>query len=109
MLFPQPAAADILQGPRDRAVPVGQPVTFQCNATAEPVHTVVWEVNGAVVTSSEKYSISVTSTLTTITVTNLEVSDMGSYTCVVMNVHGNDTASALLTVQSMFSKIVVYL
>ena len=82
----------------------GNNVTFTCNATAEPIHTVEWSFNNFTLPYDDvtKYLIDVSSddaSYGALTVFDVQLNDTGQYTCLVNNTHGNDTASAYLTVQ----------
>jgi hypothetical protein len=94
----------IVGGPRSIAVPIGQSASFSCNVTGEPTPTIVWQFGGQAIVESSKYTISTSSaadvTMSMLTVSALETSDTGTYTCYAENNHFNETASATLTVQS---------
>ena len=74
-------------------------VTFTCQATSEPVPTISWYFNDAIINVSDtsKYiimptSINTTTTDNTLTVYNLTSSDVGTYTCNATNTLGSDTS-----------------
>ena len=93
----------IVTGPRDAGVPIAQSATFSCNISAEPTPTFWWEFNGTQIIPGSKYNIVSTSdgvTVTTLTINNLMVNDNGVYSCFAENLHGNETSSASLLVQS---------
>ena len=65
-------------------------VDFNCQATGDPIPTVIWYFHDALVNKSSKYHISnkimnYTSTSNTLTVKNVESSDVGTYTCHATN------------------------
>ena len=83
----------------------GSTVSFTCQATGEPVPTISWYFNGAPVNNytDNKYDIMETKLNTTIisntlTIMNVESSDVGTYTCNATNVVSSDTSSGFLTI-----------
>ena len=82
----------------------GDNSTFSCEATGEPVPTISWYFNGAPVneTNTMKYTILMSSNATTnsstLTIMNVQSSDVGTYTCNATNVLSSDTSSGVLTV-----------
>ena len=87
----------------------GDNAYFTCQATGEPVPTISWYFNGASVDESNtiKYTISMmplnTSTISnTLTIMNVELSDVGTYTCNATNVLSIDISSGVLTVNCEF-------
>ena len=99
-----PVAPYIIDGPDDITVHVGEDAQFNCVATSEPPHTVLWlftnPVTGAFeeLPNDEKYIIVNEDATSRLTVVDVVPSDDGEYTCDVVNVYGNDTSSAILTV-----------
>ena len=90
----------------DQAINERSITSFTCQATSEPVPTIIWYYNGALVnneTNMNKYSISQssfneTTIINTLTIMNVESSDVGTYTCNATNVLSSDTSSGVLTV-----------
>ena len=89
----------------DQAQNDGDTASFTCQATGVPFPTISWYFNGALVNMSNtmKYTTSeVTLNTTTInntlTITSVESSDVGTYTCNATNVVSRDTSSGVLTV-----------
>ena len=78
--------------------------SFTCQATGEPIPTISWYFNGAPVNDANtmKYTISLMSLNNTInntlTIMNVQSSDVGTYTCNATNVVSSDTSSGVLTV-----------
>ena len=79
-------------------------VTFTCKATGDPVPTLSWYFNGAMINISDisKYNVSssingliITSLLT---IMNLQSSDAGIYICEGKNFIGSDQSFGILTV-----------
>ena len=94
-------------------------IHFKCQATGDPIPTVHWYFNEAVVNKSNKYHISNklmnhTSTRSTLTVKNVESSDVGIYTCHATNgvstalSHGVLSINGKLHVTSYISNIKIY-
>ena len=88
---------DLLQNETNR-------ITFSCQATGEPIPTISWYFNGAVVNVSDtsKYNVSSsvngTVVVSLLTITNTQSSDVGTYTCQAGNIIGIDRSSGILTV-----------
>ena len=79
--------------------------SFTCQATGQPVPTIGWYFNGALVDkfNTVKYKISTmplsaTYINNTLTIMNVESRDVGTYTCNATNVLSTDTSSGVLTV-----------
>ena len=77
--------------------------SFTCQATGEPVPTISWYFNGALLADGATHTISETSVNTTtiystLTIMSVESSDVGTYTCNATNVVSSDTSSGVLTV-----------
>ena len=66
----------------------GSNVTFSCSAMGGPQNSFTWMKDGMMVGND-----------TTLTVTDIDASSGGSYTCTVSNSAGNDSASITLYVQ----------
>ena len=69
---------------------VGGTVTFTCSAQGGPDNTYQWQRDGQDLMGE---------TDTTLTVSNISAMNGGSYTCVVSNAAGNDSATAVLYVE----------
>ena len=83
----------------------GDTTSFTCQATGEPVPTISWYFNSAPVDEANtmKYTISMmslnaTTINNTLTIMNVQSSDVGTYTCNATNVVSSDTSSGVLTV-----------
>ena len=83
----------------------GETVFFICQVTSDPISTISWYFNGDLVdvTNTMKYIISMmllntTNIINTLTITNVESSDVGTYTCTATNLISTDTSSGVLTV-----------
>ena len=83
----------------------GDSASFTCQATGEPVPTISWYFNGNPVNQANtmKYTISMmpsntTTISSTLTIMNVQSSDVGTYTCNATNVVSTDTSSGVLTV-----------
>jgi len=89
----------------DQTKKEGDTASFTCQATGEPVPTINWYFNGVPVkeTNTIKYTISMmsfntTTICNTLTIMNVESSDVGTYTCNATNVISTDISSGVLTV-----------
>jgi len=89
----------------DEAQNEGDTASFTCQATGKPVPTISWYFNGVPVDENNimKYTISMMSLNTTtisntLTIMNVEPSDVGTYTCNATNVVSRDISSGVLTV-----------
>ena len=80
--------------PEDTQTLVGRSATFTCVAEAEPTPIFQWSFEGLTITDDDKYDITTTSTVSTLTVLEISLSDDGTYTCNATNDHGSDFASA---------------
>ena len=84
------------------------PIIFSCQATGEPVPSISWYFKGVmiVVSDTSKYKISNTLNQTMIrsllTISNVQSSDVGTYTCKAENIIGIDQSSGILTVNGKF-------
>ena len=81
----------------------GDTAFFTCQATGEPVPTISWYFNGALLVDGATHTISETSVNTTtinstLTIMSVQSSDVGTYTCNATNVVSSDTSSGVLTV-----------
>lgn len=95
----------------DTAVLERENATFVCSATSEPTHTVEWLVGNTLLdVNSEKYTIKNRpgdldrEFVSTLSVSNTTLDDVGDYTCNVSNIHGSQSATAHLEVQGNSSK-----
>ena len=79
-------------------------VTFNCQATGEPVPIISWYFNDDMINVSDtsKYnltsSVNGTSVESLLTIANAQSSDVGTYTCYPKNILGTDRSSGILTV-----------
>ena len=83
----------------------GDTTPFTCQANGIPIPIIVWYYNSVPVneTNVMKYTMSVvllnTTTIgSTLTIMNVQSSDVGTYTCNATNVVSSDTSSGVLTV-----------
>ena len=94
---------DISPEVMDQTLDEGDTASFTCQATGEPVPTISWYFNGGLLVNGIEHMISVMSLNTTtisstLTIMNVQSSDVGTYTCNATNVVSSDTSSAVLTV-----------
>ena len=81
----------------------GETVSFICQVTSEPAPTIIWLLNEIIINyTKDKYDISQSSfditIINTLTIINVQSSDVGTYTCNATNVVSSDTSSGVLTV-----------
>ena len=80
----------------------GDKAKFICQATSEPISNIIqWYFNDIPINDSDKYQISTellnyTTITYTLTVMNVESSDVGTYRCNVSNGRSADTNSGVL-------------
>ena len=80
------------------------PITFSCQAIGEPVPSISWYFNSAMidVSNASKYiisnSLNGTMVISLLTIMNTQSSDVGRYTCFTENFIGSDKSSGVLTV-----------
>ena len=100
----------------DQTLNVGSNAVFICNVTGEPVPTISWYFNGASVNEANtmKYTISmmslnITTNSSILTITNVQSSDVGTYTCNATNVLSSNTSSGILTVNGEYVYLLSYI
>ena len=81
----------------------GDTASLICQATGEPVPTTSWYFNDSLLVNGTEHMISTlllnTNTISsTLTIMNVQSSDVGTYTCNATNVVSTDTSSGVLTV-----------
>ena len=86
----------------------GDTASFTCQATGEPVPTISWYFNGVLLVNGMKHmipmmSLNTTTINSTLTIMNVQSSDVGTYTCNTTNVVSTDTSSGVLTVNGELS------
>uniref|UniRef100_A0A671QAH6 Roundabout homolog 1-like n=1 Tax=Sinocyclocheilus anshuiensis TaxID=1608454 RepID=A0A671QAH6_9TELE len=94
--------------PRNQVVSMGRTVTFQCEATGSPQPAIFWQKEGSqnLLFSSQppppssRFSVSQTGDLT---ITAVERSDGGYYSCQALNIAGSVITKALLEVTDVIS------
>ncbi|XP_048242664.1 obscurin-like isoform X1 [Haliotis rufescens] len=92
-------ALSILNGLQSFNVAPGTTVTFETSLSQANVNSGTWRRNGAVLTSSAKYQITVVGQTQRLVITNAQSSDVGQYTYQV----GSLTTTGTLTVQTALS------
>ena len=85
--------------------------SFTCQATGEPAPTIRWYFNDDLLMDGTEHMISMMSLNTTtisstLTIMNVQSSDVGTYTCNATNVVSSDTNSGVLTVNG---ELIVFL
>ena len=87
----------------DQTQDEGDTASFTCQATGEPVPTISWYFNGVILVNGMEHVISMMSLNTTtisstLTIMDVQSSDVGTYTCNATNVVSSDTSSGVLNV-----------
>ena len=85
---------EITVHPRSGAETEGNNVTLSCDATANPVPTILWTRDGYPVNTSINSRISFAADKRQLTITNVNRVDSGEYRCVASNILGNTTSNA---------------
>ena len=84
------------------------PVTFSCQATGEPVPTIIWYFDGVMINVSNTSKYNVTSSTNDtmianiITIMNTQSSDAGIYTCEAENSLGTSRSFGILTINGQY-------
>ena len=91
----------------------GGNTSLTCQATGEPVPTISWYFNGALLADGATHTISetsvnITTINSTLTIMNVESSDVGTYTCNATNVVSSDTSSGVMTVNGELVILVLH-
>ena len=93
----------------NQAQNAGNTALFTCQVTGEPVPTVRWFLNDALVDNSNtmKYAIStmqlnINTIVNTLTITSVELSDVGTYTCNATNAISSDVSSGILSINGEY-------
>ena len=87
---------------------MGSSAAFTCVAEGDPVPTFQWSFDDLTLADNDKYDITTTSTVSTLTVLEILPSDGSSYTCNATNEHGSDSASAELQVLCKWAYHIAY-
>ena len=89
------------------------PVTFSCQATGEPIPTIIWYFNSIMINTSNtnKFNISNSTNglvITSVfTILNTQSSDVGTYTCYAENDFDDDQNSGVLTINGKQTCLVI--
>ena len=93
--------AEVISGVSDLLENETNPIIFSCQAIGQPVPSISWYFKGVMINGS-KYNVSNTLNETTVTssltISNANSSDVGTYTCQAENIIGIDQSSGILTV-----------
>ena len=78
---------------------IGDNVMFTCTATGIPLPSITWmDQDGDIVgTTSDMVINGGTAILSTLTLSNLQDGDFGTYTCTTTNMFGSDDVTAVLS------------
>ena len=101
-------AAEITNGLIDRLENETSPIIFSCEATGEPVPSISWYFNGAMITVSNTSNYNISNTLngiatikSALAIVNAQSPDVGTYACLAENSIGSDRSLGVLTVNGM--------
>ena len=90
----------------DQVIDEGSITSFTCQASGEPLPTITWYFNSTLLVNGLEHMISMSLNTTTIsntlTIINVQSSDVGTYTCNATNRISTDTSSGVLTVNGEF-------
>ena len=86
------------QFPDSITVNAGQTATLRCIATGSPPPSFQWLKDGNDVSGNTGVTISTSNGDSNLTISNIQMSDAGSYECRAFNSEGSDTGSATITV-----------
>lgn len=90
---------------RDVRVYAGNLAQFSCSFDGQPFSDIVWDHNGRTVTVTERVNCSQRGDLLSLTIHNVQLTDVGSYRCSVKNNIGENRTSAQLSVQGGYFHI----
>ena len=91
---------EFIEQPQDVNVVEGQTATIVCEVTAAPNASFSWEKDGTPIQLGQKIRLdSPTPEEGNLVISNVNLSDVGSYSCNASNKHGFVSASAMLDVQ----------
>ena len=80
-------------------------MTLTCNvsATYQPLQSVIWDFGGSRINNSQggRYHVGNVSTLS-LTITNLQMTDQGNYTCYITNAYSSGRAYVYLAINGKF-------
>lgn len=93
----------IINGPVNQKRIEGDSVTFSCFATGDPIPEVTWRFNNSLIlTNNTKYSVGdITEGIEfgSLTISDLNYFDKGTYECTASNVNGTSSLDVLLEIQ----------
>ncbi|XP_061659684.1 roundabout homolog 1-like isoform X2 [Syngnathoides biaculeatus] len=87
--------------PRNQVAPIGRTVTFQCEATGNPQPAIFWQREGSeslLFSAPQPFSRVSVSQLGSLTITDVQRSDGGLYSCQALSIAGSVITKALLEV-----------
>ncbi|TXL73096.1 hypothetical protein D9O29_23230, partial [Pantoea vagans] len=96
--------AKILTKPQSLSVEEGDVARFECDVTGEPAPSITWMREGAVIGSSARHHIVSTQYNSSFEISDVEMSDEGSYTLLVENAGGRQEAHFTLKIRKSESK-----
>ncbi|XP_077596344.1 roundabout homolog 1-like isoform X1 [Stigmatopora nigra] len=94
--------------PRNQVAAVGRTLSFQCEATGNPPPAIFWQREGSeslLFSAPQPFSRLSVSQMGTLTITDVQQSDGGLYSCQALNIAGSVITKALLEVTDSGSEL----
>ncbi|XP_037125480.1 roundabout homolog 1-like isoform X1 [Syngnathus acus] len=94
--------------PRNQVAAIGRTVTFQCEATGNPQPAIFWQREGSeslLFSAPQPFSRVSVSQMGSLTITDVQQSDGGLYSCQALNIAGSVITKALLEVTDSGSEL----
>lgn len=82
----------------ERSVVIGNSVSLHCPVSGVPQPTVHWLRDGQLISSVDHPNVRVDNAGHTLHVQNMQLVDIGAYTCLASNVAGNDSKQFVLNI-----------
>ena len=85
-----------------KLVTSGESSSLECKVTGSPVISFKWFKDEMEISSSPKYTITLTDLVASLEIVNCTVEDCGDYVCVASSEAGSDRCSSTVTVKGWF-------
>ncbi|CDW52538.1 protein unc g; protein unc f; protein unc d; prot ein unc b; protein unc a [Trichuris trichiura] len=83
----------------DRSVPINSQLVLECEAVGRPLPDFRWLRHGREISQVARYTVEVSDTKSTLTISDVWDVDKGEFVCVATNTFGSDTTSAEVKIQ----------